>query len=51
MHNSNGSTQIFYVQGFNEALCGASGSQKSKMAALKEEELITEHLYNIASAI
>ena len=28
--------------------CGASGSQKSKMAVLKEEILISQHVYNIA---
>ena len=27
--------------------CGASGSQKSKMAVLKEEILISQHVYNI----
>ena len=30
------------------SLCGASGSQKSKMAVLKEEILISQHVYNIA---
>ena len=29
-------------------LCGASESQKSKMAAVKEEELISQHVYIIA---
>ena len=29
-------------------LCGASESQKSKMAVLKEEILISQHVYNIA---
>ena len=28
--------------------CGASGSHKSKMAVLKEEILISQHVYNIA---
>ena len=30
-------------------LCGASGSQKSKMAVLKEEIRISLHVYNIAA--
>ena len=30
-------------------LCGASGSQKSKMAVLKEDFLISQHVYNIAA--
>ena len=30
-------------------LCGSSGSQKSKMAVLKEEILISQHIYNIAA--
>ena len=30
-------------------LCGASGSQKSKMAVFKEEILISQHVYNIAA--
>ena len=29
-------------------LCSASGSQKYKMAVLKEEILISQHVYNIA---
>ena len=30
-------------------LCGASGSQKSKMAAHKDEALISQLVYNIAA--
>ena len=30
-------------------LCGASGSHASKMAVLKEEILIYQHVYNIAA--
>ena len=30
-------------------LCGASGSQKSKMAAQKDEVLISQQVYNIAA--
>ena len=29
-------------------LYGASGSQKSKIAVIKEEILISQHVYNIA---
>ena len=32
-------------------LCDASGSRKSKMAALKEELLIDQHAYNIVAKI
>ena len=32
-------------------LCGASGSQKSKVAVLKEEILISRHVYNIAAKL
>ena len=37
------STKLFPI------LCNASGSRKSKMAASKEEILITQHVYNIVS--
>ena len=30
-------------------LCDVSGSRKSKMAALKEEILIVQHIYNIVA--
>ena len=40
---SRNSMKLFYI------LCGASGSHKSKMAVLKEEILISQHLYNIAA--
>ena len=30
-------------------LCDASGSRKSKMAVLKEEILIAQHVYNIVA--